>query len=71
MANLQWEHKRAPVLIDQYAAEPIRQALRQRGVSVTERPWTNESKVDAVAATRRHLRAARWRCSIMLTWCAS
>jgi hypothetical protein len=24
-------------------------------VTVTERPWTNESKVDAVAATRRHL----------------
>ena len=27
-------------------------------MTVTERPWTNESKVDAVAATRRHLQSA-------------
>jgi hypothetical protein len=55
IAGLSRSYNRASVLIDQYAAEPIRQALRKRGVSVIERPWTNESKVDAVAATRRHL----------------
>jgi hypothetical protein len=55
IAALSRTYRRAPVLIDQFAAEPIRQALRKRGVTVTERPWTNESKVDAVAATRRHL----------------
>lgn len=47
----------AAVLIDQYAAQPIRQALRSRGIRVIERPWTNESKVDATAAVRRALYA--------------
>jgi hypothetical protein len=55
IAALSRLYNTAPVLIDQYAAEPIRQALRKRGVTVRERPWTNESKVDAVAATRRNL----------------
>jgi hypothetical protein len=55
IAALSQEYLRAPVIIDQYAAEPIRQALARRGVHVIERPWTNESKVDAVAATRRLL----------------
>lgn len=55
IAALSKAYHGAKVLIDQYAAEPIRQALRKRGVSVIERPWTNEGKVDAVAATRRHL----------------
>jgi hypothetical protein len=47
----------ASVVIDQYSAEPIKQGLRVRGVTVRERPWTNESKVDAVAAVRRVLYA--------------
>jgi hypothetical protein len=35
--------------------EPDGYPHQRRGVTVTERPWTNESTVDAVAATRRHL----------------
>ncbi|HEV8546199.1 MAG TPA: hypothetical protein VGQ64_07880 [Candidatus Limnocylindrales bacterium] len=50
---------RAPVVIDQYAAEPIRQGLVRRGVRVIAKPWTNEAKVDALAATRRALYAGR------------
>lgn len=49
----------APVRIDQYAAEPIRQGLADRGVHVAAVPWTNESKVDAVAAARRVMYASR------------
>jgi hypothetical protein len=49
----------APVLTDQYAAEPIRQGLVRRGVEVTARPWTNELKVDAVGAVRQVLYAGR------------
>ena len=48
---------RAAVVIDQFAAEPIRQGLAARGVAVLARPWTNETKVDAVAAVRRCLYA--------------
>jgi hypothetical protein len=47
------------VLIDQFSAQAIAQGLRMRGVRVEERPWTNESKVDAVAAVRRCLYAGR------------
>lgn len=49
----------ANVLIDQHAAEPIRQALAKRGLRVEERPWSNEAKVDAVAAVRRVLYAGQ------------
>ncbi|MGD0123477.1 MAG: hypothetical protein ABSC46_13065 [Candidatus Limnocylindrales bacterium] len=49
----------APVLIDQFAAEPIRQGLAKRGLQVYPRPWTQESKVDAVAAMRRALYGGR------------
>jgi hypothetical protein len=55
IAELATEFNGAHGLIDQYAAEPIRQGLGRRGVHVTEQPWTNESKLDAVAATRRLL----------------
>lgn len=49
----------APVLTDQYAATPIAQGLRQRGVTVLERPWHNEGKVEALTSVRRVLYAAQ------------
>lgn len=57
IAELATEFNGARVLIDQYPAEPIRQGLTWRGVHVTEAPWTNESKLDAVTATRRLLQS--------------
>jgi hypothetical protein len=48
---------RAAVVIDQFAAEAIRQGLADRGVTVLARPWSNETKIDAVAAVRRCLYA--------------
>ena len=45
----------ARVLIDQFCAQPIIQGLRARGLNVTEQPWSNASKVDALAACRRAL----------------
>ncbi len=57
IAALSRGYGRAPVLIDQYAAEPIRQGLHRRGVPVLARPWTNDSKLDAATATRRALQA--------------
>jgi hypothetical protein len=53
IAELSRDYNRAPVVIDQFASEPIRQALAGRGVRVLERPWTNETKADAVSAARR------------------
>jgi hypothetical protein len=49
----------APAITDQGSAQPILQGLRQRGVFVEEQPWTNERKVDAVAAVRRALYGGR------------
>jgi hypothetical protein len=43
------------VVIDQFASEPIRQALARRGVRVVARPWTNDTKADAVSEARRLL----------------
>src|SRR5262249_49733847 len=56
IAELSRTYSKAKVLIDQYSAEPIRQALVSRGVAVEARPWTNETKSEAVVATRRLLR---------------
>jgi hypothetical protein len=47
----------ARVLTDQYAAEPIRQGLVARGIRVEATPWTNDSKLNAVAAVRKALYA--------------
>lgn len=49
----------ALVLLDQFSAEVIRQNLVSRGVRVEARPWTNDSKIDALAALRRTLYASR------------
>lgn len=48
-------HNNAPVLLDQFAAEPIAQGLQERGVHVIRRPWTNESKGSAVTVLRELL----------------
>ena len=45
--------------VDQYCAQPIRQGLSQRSLTVTARPWTNESKASAATAVRRVLYADR------------
>jgi hypothetical protein len=49
----------ARCLIDQYAAEPIRQGLAARGLNVTEKPWSNDSKVSALASLRATLYSSR------------
>jgi hypothetical protein len=59
VADLARAYNGAPVVIDQFAAEPIRQGLASRGLSVVARPWTNDSKVDAVAAVRKILYAGQ------------
>jgi hypothetical protein len=59
LALLASAYNRARVLTDQYAAQPIRQGLASRGLNVSEKPWTNETKVDAVAAVRRCLYGSR------------
>ena len=58
VAELSRVYHHAPVVIDQYAAEPIRQGLAERGLAVLPRPWTNESKVEAVTALRQALYAS-------------
>jgi hypothetical protein len=57
IADLARAYGGAPVVTDQYAAEPIRQGLAARGVIVRAKDWTNQTKVDAVAAVRRCLYA--------------
>jgi len=59
VADLARAYNGAPVVIDQFAAEPIRQGLASRGLAVVARPWTNDSKVDAVAAVRKILYAGK------------
>ncbi|MGA2502067.1 MAG: hypothetical protein ABSH20_30355, partial [Tepidisphaeraceae bacterium] len=59
LAVLSGAYNRAAVLTDQFGAQPIRQGLAARGLSVSEKPWTNETKVDAVAAVRRCLYSGR------------
>jgi hypothetical protein len=55
IAELARAYGGAPVVTDQYAAEPIRQGLAARGVSVRAKAWTSETKIDAVAALRGRL----------------
>jgi hypothetical protein len=59
LASISLAYGGAPVVTDQYSAQTIVQGLRARGVAVFERPWTNEAKVDAVAAVRQRLYAGR------------
>ncbi len=59
VADLAAGYNAARVVIDQHAAEPIRQGLVKRGVHTLEAPWSNESKVSALAALRRSLYAGR------------
>lgn len=47
----------AAVITDQWAAQAITQSLAARGVTVAERPWSNQGKVDAVGAMRAALYA--------------
>ena len=49
----------APVLLDQWASEPIAQGLEARGCRVIRRAWTNESKAEAVAVLRQLLHASK------------
>ncbi len=54
VAALARQHK-AVVIIDQWAGEPLRQGLTERGCTVRAFAWSNESKAEAVATTRRLL----------------
>jgi hypothetical protein len=55
LADLSRLYNGARVVTDQYAAEPIRQGLQSRGLAVEAKPWTNESKSDALTILRRSL----------------
>ncbi len=57
LADMARAYNRATILIDQFAAEPIRQGFAARGLYAEQRPWTNQSKIDAVGAVRRALYA--------------
>lgn len=59
VTELLGQYGRAPVAIDQFAAEPIAQAFARRGVGVLRRPWSNDSKLDALAALREELFGGR------------
>jgi hypothetical protein len=52
-------YNRAPLLLDQFSAAVISQQMAVRGLSVSQRPWTSDLKIDAVAATRRCLYSGR------------
>lgn len=52
-------HNDGTCLIDQWASEPIRQGLAERGVTVRPRAWTNESKEEAVMVLRQVLHQSR------------
>jgi hypothetical protein len=49
--------RRAPVSLDQWSSEALTQGLAKRQVRVLARPWSNESKSDALGHLRRHLYA--------------
>lgn len=44
---------RARSLLVQWASDPLRQRLVERGVTVRARAWTNETKEEAVMVTRQ------------------
>jgi hypothetical protein len=54
VADLARRHH-APIVVDQWASEPTRQALVERGCTVRPFAWTNESKEEAVTIARRLL----------------
>lgn len=45
----------APVVLDQFAQEPVAQGLAERKVRALRRPWTNESKAEALGVMREYL----------------
>jgi hypothetical protein len=53
------EYGRAPVILDQWADEVIAQQLESRGCHVVRRPWTNETKAEAVSVLRQLLHTSR------------
>jgi hypothetical protein len=59
IASMASAYNRATVLTDQYAAQPIVQGLRERGIWAMQKPWRNTLKTDAVVALRNLLYAGR------------
>ena len=57
IAELSRAYNGAPVVTDQWAAQAITQSLAGRGVTVVERAWSHQGKVDAVGAMRQALYA--------------
>ena len=52
VARLARAYGGAPAVTDQAESESIRQGLERRGVIARKREWTNQGKIDAVAALR-------------------
>jgi hypothetical protein len=48
-----------PVTTDQFAAQPLVQAMAKRGINAQSTAWNSESKVASLAAVRRCLYAGR------------
>jgi hypothetical protein len=59
VATIARSYGRAPVVLDQFAQEPVAQGLVERGVTALRRPWTNESKAEAVGVMREYLHTDR------------
>lgn len=57
IAELSRAYNGATVITDQWSAQAITQSLSRRGVTVVERAWSNQGKVDAVGAMRHALYA--------------
>lgn len=57
IAELSRAYGGAPVITDQWSAQALVQSLGGRGVTVLERAWSNQGKVDAVGAMRQALYA--------------
>lgn len=49
----------AGVILDQFAQEPVAQGLTERGIQAIRKPWTNESKAEALGAMREYLHTDR------------
>jgi hypothetical protein len=49
----------APVVLDQFGQEFVAQGISERGLSPVRRPWTNESKAEALTTARIYANTGR------------
>ena len=59
MATIAKSYGYAQVVLDQFAQEPVAQGLTERGIQPIRKPWTNESKAEALGAMREYLHTDR------------